>query len=778
LGDARVSDADPPLSAAVTPANPVPNGGDAAQTPAAANGGAIAGEPALGSHAPAPEPSQAPDRGVFAPRTWLARLRRLSRATPATDDDAELALAPLNPWGIVARSVALGVLLGICAVAWVRFSFDAAWLVEFLTKNRMDMDMRMRLIGSMLAGGGVGALAVGGFLYWSRRKQRPLASVEQWLWFLSPLTLAPALSLLLRFRAWENRHDDMLPAILFVGLVFELFLFQSLRSVPTRVATAWEGARLELPEWLRRHGPVLIVVLAAVAYSVFMSFYTIRWHQKLGTGNYDLGINNNLMYGGLYGDFNQSRIVFPHDPAKYIANHVKLGAYAFLPIYALIPRAETLQVIQSTMLGMGAVPLFLFSRRWVSPWMAATIALCWLAYYPIHGANFYEVKFVPIASFFVLTAAWAADAKRWVILGVACLIGIVLREDMPIGFAILGAFLLASGHRPLAGLLIAVSATAWFVLLRFYVMEDAGEWWFPKMYKDLWADGETGFKSVIKTLVSNPFFTLKHVLIEKKVIYLLHLLVPLLFLPARRWYLWAAFLPGAILTLLVTDYKPVTMFSFQYVMHWAPYLFLAIPIALVAYQREATDGLNRARAALAAIACTIGVLSYNYGAFPARDGALKSGYHSITFSFSDEERQRYADLREIMKSIPPDASVAASEKIGPHLSSRRVFYSLRRDSYHADYLIARQQELRLDRTKIVLANALSTGEYGVFRRVGEFVLMKRGHMAQGNQAIITEWRLHAAIGTTKKNPRLGPDDDEAPAEWGEAGEEPPAEGGD
>jgi uncharacterized membrane protein len=434
-------------------------------------------------------------------------------------------------------------------------------------------------------------------------------------------------------------------------------------------------------------------------------------------------------------------VVFPHDPQKYIANHIKVGAYVFLPIYALAPRPETLQVLQSTLIGMSAIPLFLFSRRRVSDWAAAIIAICYLSYYPVHGANFYEVKMVPMASFFVLMAAWAADAKRWLILGISFVIGMLMREDMPIGFAVMGTFLLLSGHRPQAGLLMAAVAGAWFVFLRFYVMEAAGQWWFPKMYKDLWADGETGFRSVVKTLISNPFFTLTHVVIEKKVMYLMHLLVPIMFLPARRWYLWAAFLPGAMLTLLVTDYKPVTMFSFQYVMHWAPYMFLAVPLALVAYRRSAEHGALRARAALAAMGFCIAVLCYNYGAFSMRDGALRSGYHKIQFSLEPDDEARYAALLDIKSSIPLEASVATSEKIGPHLSSRRRFFSLRRGSYHVDYILVRQKGLRLDRTKTVVTDALTSGEYGVFRRVDEFVLLKKGHDVSGNDAVMDEWRL-------------------------------------
>jgi len=340
--------------------------------------------------------------------------------------------------------------------------------------------------------------------------------------------------------------------------------------------------------------------------------------------------------------------------------------------------------------------------------------------------------------------AWAVDARRWVIMSIALLIGLLIREDMPVGFAVMGGFLLLSGHRPRVGAAMALVASLWFVFLRFHVMEEAGEWWFPNMYKDLWAPGEEGFRSVVKTLVSNPFFTLEHVLVEKKVFYLLHLLAPILFLPARRWYLWAAFLPGAMLTLLVTDYAPVTMFSFHYVMSWAPYLFLALPLALAHYQKPSAGGAPRAWACVLAVGFTIAASSYNYGAFSLRDGALKSGYHSITFSMSDLERQTYAELIDILSSIPPEASVAASERIGPHASSRRRFYSLRRDSYHADYLIAQRKELRLDRTKSVITKALTGGEYGVFRRVGPFVLLKRGHTTEGNRAVIDAWQLEGA----------------------------------
>src|SRR5262249_24952300 len=147
------------------------------------------------------------------------------------------------------------------------------------------------------------------------------------------------------------------------------------------------------------------------------------------------------------------------------------------------------------------------------------------------------------------------------------------------------------------------------------------------------------------------------------------LLVPIAFLPVRRWYLWAALLPGAFLTLLVTNYDPPVTFSFHYVMHWAPYLFVAAAVALAALRSGAVSGPERMRAACATMVAGSLVLSYNYGAFGRREGSFKAGFSRIEFTFTEAEYDRYQQLLELTKDIPKDASVAATEKCGPHLSS-------------------------------------------------------------------------------------------------------------
>lgn len=651
--------------------------------------------------------------------------------------------APLfdqHPWAVTARVVTLFALFGLALSAWAQLSIQSSWVPDFLISNTRGVAARktmlVLLVLGLVVGGGSGLFA----LTYMRKRERTV-ELERWLWFLVPGLMLPCLPALFRAKPWQNRYEALLPIVILLSLLFEALLLLSLRSVPSAARVFWRQTLEQVPAALKRRAGLWVVVAGALGYAAFFSFFLLRWHYKLRTGNFDLAINNNLMYGGLYGDFLKSPVAFPDDPGKYLAAHAKFGHYLFLPIYAIVPRPETLLIIQSVLIGGSSVPLFLFARRHLSEWAAVAVAFAYLAYYPMHGATFSEFQNVPIAALFVFGVVWAADAKRWVWMGVFTAIALLMREDIPIGLSIIGFFLLASGYRPTAGLVLAAVSTSYFLLLRFYVMEEAGDWWFPTMYKELWADGERGFRSVIKTLLTNPLFVISKLAVEKKLIYLTHLLTPLAFLPLRRWYLWLSLVPGALLTLLVTNYDPPTQFSFHYVMHWAPYLFMASVLALVAIGKSPDLGPLRQRAALFAFCGASAVLSFNYGAFARRENSFKGGFHKVEFTYTQAEADRYERLMALIKDIPKDATVAATEKVGPHLSSRRILHTMRTGPHGAEWIVASSRELKLSKTKVSLRDVLDKNQYGVVKRSGDFALFKRGYSTADNAKLIKDWGL-------------------------------------
>lgn len=645
-----------------------------------------------------------------------------------------------HPWAVTARVALVSALLGVALSAWLQLSIKSSWVPDFLISNVRGLAERklmMVLLGAGLVAGGLVGL---GLLTWLRKRGRE-AELERWLWFLVPGVLLPCLPVLFRAKAWQGRYEALLPIVILMSLLFEALVLLSLRSVPSQAREFWKQTLQQVPAVVKQRGPLVLVVASALGYAAFFTFFLLRWHYKLRTGNFDLSINNNLMFGGLHGDFLKSPVAFPDDPGKYLAAHAKFGLYLFLPIYALVPRPETLLVIQSVLIGGSAVPLFLFARRHLAEWSAAALTLAYLAYYPMHGATFSEFQNVPIAAFFVFSVVWAADAKRWVLMGIFAVMACLMREDVPVGLSVIGVFLLASGYRPTAGLVLAAFSTSYFLLLRFYVMEEAGDWWFPTMYKEFWADGERGFRSVIKTLLTNPLFVLSKLAIEKKLIYLAHLLTPLAFLPLRRWYLWLSLIPGALLTLLVTNYDPPIQFSFHYTMHWAPYLFMAAVLALVAIGKSPDLGPQRRRAALFAFCGASAVLSFNFGAFAMREGGFKGGFHKVEFTYTQAEADRYQRLIELVKDIPQDATLAATEKVGPHLSSRRILHTMRTGPHGAEWIVASSRELKLSKTKPSLRAVLEKKQYGVVKRSGDFAIFKRGYSTDGNEKLIKDWSL-------------------------------------
>ena len=67
-----------------------------------------------------------------------------------------------------------------------------------------------------------------------------------------------------------------------------------------------------------------------------------------------------------------------------------------VPIYALAPRAETLLIIQATLIGAAVIPLFLFSRNRLGPYQAVSIAAMYVFYAPLHGGNLYDFHYPPL----------------------------------------------------------------------------------------------------------------------------------------------------------------------------------------------------------------------------------------------------------------------------------------------------------------------------------------------------------------------------------------------
>ena len=574
----------------------------------------------------------------------------------------------------------------------------------------------------------------------------------------APLMLLAFLPTIVNWRLWVDRDLPFLIYVLSVTalarwLVRFAMTAPSLQECDSRATATLSRAMRDFGgSWncvvrtLPRQLPLAIVCVACVTYTVFFSYYTVVHHRNVLSASLDLGLEDNLVWNVAH----HAPLLFKSSPhagpnGSHFGHHATWFSFVIAPIYSLRPNAETLLVIQAFLFGSAALPLYLFGQRLVNKWLACLVALAYILYPGLHGSNLYDFHYLPLGPFFLWFTIYFADKRRWFWMLLFALLSLSVREDVAAGLAGLGGLILLSGRRPAAGTALLLLGAAYFVVMKGVVMHQAmgGGDAFVHQYKLLIPSEDNSFVGVVKTILSNPIFTLETLLERQKLVYLLQIMLPLAFLPLLRPLgLWAC-LTGFVFTILSTKYPPQLMISFQYTAYWSAQLFPAALFSLQWINRVAAVN-GKAGAAwkwawISALVVATTLTSYQYGAL-IQHNTTWGGFGPYHFGTDAGDFKRRAELRPLLDMIPPLAKVAACENVVPQLSNRPDAYTLRLSVYDADYVLFRLPAPQFERENVL--EALQSRRYGVVRESGEFVLIKRGHSTANNLRIITKLGGH------------------------------------
>jgi uncharacterized membrane protein len=639
--------------------------------------------------------------------------------------------------GSRARALVGLIIIGV-SVALALAQLTVPDLGGFVTQNLLPAPRRKLMLG-LLAGGFLLSAAA---IAWIWRRSAPglaTARLDRVARLGAPLALAAAVPGLFAMNPWSEALTLAISLGAFALAIEPLWRLHFGAYRPAEHLAGQVGDPSALAEARRRRWCAVIVGVAVAGYVAYMIFFTLRQHAKFNTYNWDLGQLDNEFYNALHGRPFRCTPLF-REPNNWVElrDHATFSVYALLPIYALHPAASTLLVLQCLLLGLGAIPLYRFAARRLSPPLAVLVTLSYLVYPPMHGAQFFDFHFQPVAAAFILAAIDAFDARRMRLFWVFFVIALGCREDVSIGFAILGLFLVLAGYRTREGAVVAAVSAVYFVALRFFIMPAVGAWGFSDIYKDLIPAGESGFGPVVKTLVTNPLYTLRTLLTPEKLRYALQIVAPLAFLPLRRRWLAVWLIPGAILTLLTTGYGPTLDIGYHYGADFVPYVFPAVVLALAALggatgpgmtadptEGTTTTATTRRRAAAATLVLASLVATAAWGAFPPRR-VFHSSYGVISFAPpTAQERRRGKALDEAMRLVPKKAILAASDRELSHVSNRIECWNLAVGTQGADYaLYTKIDPIPPDRTAVASAQAAGwvtvydTPEIGLLRRPG------------------------------------------------------------
>jgi uncharacterized membrane protein len=138
--------------------------------------------------------------------------------------------------------------------------------------------------------------------------------------------------------------------------------------------------------------PTFIIYSSVWAYVVLLRYYSFN------ANVFDLG----LASGSLYSVFHGGLIATAADPKPFPFS--KMMILVLAPFYYFFPNPAWLPVFQSIWIGVGIFPLYYIAKAAIrDEKYAAIVAMTYLLYYPLSGANWFDFHFMAMFPTFFLT---------------------------------------------------------------------------------------------------------------------------------------------------------------------------------------------------------------------------------------------------------------------------------------------------------------------------------------------------------------------------------------
>lgn len=159
--------------------------------------------------------------------------------------------------------------------------------------------------------------------------------------------------------------------------------------------------------------PITTLLGATLFASFLWALVAMRRHWAFSSGYADLGIFDSAIWNLTHGNGYVSSV---KGGMNLFADHQSPIFWLLAPLYAAIPRAETLLAVQSIGLCSGAVAAWLVARQYLggNHRLLPLVPLLWLAWFPLRNANRFdfhpEVLMLPLFLF----AIAGLQSGKWV----------------------------------------------------------------------------------------------------------------------------------------------------------------------------------------------------------------------------------------------------------------------------------------------------------------------------------------------------------------------------
>ena len=418
--------------------------------------------------------------------------------------------------------------------------------------------------------------------------------------------------------------------------------------------------------------PVAALIALMAAYALCFGWLSLDRYWAYQMHALDMGNMGQAAWNTIHGHpFRFTNMRLPYkieawNTTTRLSFHVEALFPVISLVYLIYPHPESLLVLQTLALTLGAVPVYLLARDMLGkPWLGVAFAAAYLLFPPLEAMNLYEFHPVSLATPLLVFAFLFAQRRRYPLFVICCLAAMGTKEEIGLVVAMFGLYVAFVNRDRRIGLGMAAVGALWslaavFVVERHYRLPGT------KAYLQArYAYLGHGVRGLLHTVFHNPGAFGRVLLIWPKLWYLFRLLAPVGFL---------ALLAPAVL-LLGAPTLVLNLFSQDFHMYsgLGDNSAELISVVLIAAIFGARLVLQILRYWVSPRMAATGIGAYVL--FVALVSQHFDGYTPLGKLFQRPtigSHQRLAD--KFVAMVPATAPVATQDQLDPHLSSRRYLY--------------------------------------------------------------------------------------------------------
>lgn len=427
---------------------------------------------------------------------------------------------------------------------------------------------------------------------------------------------------------------------------------------------------VEAGDFIDNHKHEAILVLLIIVYVSYFTVASVLRYQNFYTGRFDLGNMDQTVWNSAHGRLFQLTDPNGTNIISRLSFHADFILVLFAPFYLIWNDPRTLLIIQTLILGSGAIFIYLLGLHILkNKNLAITFSVAYLLNPAIQYTNLYDFHAVALATTFLLATFYFLVRKNYFLFILFAILSGLTKEEIWIITGLFGAYIVILSFlkkeilpRIIGFSIFALSFSVFYYLIWIAIPQVRGGGHFALSY---YSDFGTGPSEIIKNIIFNPQKTLMLVFGSQKIEYLKQIFLPLGYLSLLSPFSLIFALPELLINLLSNNVQ-LSQIYYQYTSAITPFIFISSIFGVKTIKRITIKIPNYV--IIFYITIVIVYSAYSFGPLP---GAKNP---NLTMFTKPQEYKEIID--DFLMKIPRKYSIAATNNIGSHLSHRQKIFTV------------------------------------------------------------------------------------------------------